>query len=438
MGVVKASYGRSSGGGAKSSKQATRYAANRKGEETHKGSREIYDKEGVISNEQAYKNIEKVDQQTKDAYHYRLTLSHASTGEGVDHNATTRETMQRLEDRHARLGGAVTWHAVNHTDHSNHEHTHVIAVTEKRISASDLAEMRAEMDRSYERHTPREVERQPERDAPRQEAERVTEGQHKGGREGGPEPLLAEQREQNSPHQEYESAQDSQRARKEPDKLPIEQTESKKPRSQQIELDWQFSPEEQERQRRDERYLEGKPSLITSGAASREFAQYKQLEATLDPQERRELHIREMEWRREQQAAGQPQTLTDAYYRENNAVLQDMRDSKHMPAADRQRFMDSRADDRWKERQVIERGLRGPELVDAYRERYEARQQDRAAQEPPERRLRWGEARREYNGQQAQRQERQAEAWSQRPPRNPRQQQRQERQSNRNRGGHDR
>lgn len=124
MGVVKASYGRSSGGGAKSSKQATRYAANRKGEETHKGSREIYDKEGVISNEQAYKNIEKVDQQTKDAYHYRLTLSHASTGEGVDHNATTRETMQRLEDRHARLGGAVTWHAVNHTDHSNHEHTY--------------------------------------------------------------------------------------------------------------------------------------------------------------------------------------------------------------------------------------------------------------------------------------------------------------------------
>lgn len=426
MGVVKASYSRSSGGGAKSSKQATRYAAHREGEDAKQGGREIYDRENdTLSRREAYRKVDQADQQSKDAYHYRLTLSHAKTGEGVDHNATTRETMGRLEERHAQQGGKVSWHAVNHTDHSNHEHTHVIAVTEKRISASDLAEMRAEMDRSYERHMPREVERQPEREAPRQEAERVTEGQHKGGREGGPGPLRVEKQEQNPPPQEAGPAQEGQhKGGEQGGAEPATRKRRESPEWHHV--PWQYG-DATEQEYRDRRFLQDRPSLITSGEASREFDQYKQVEnLQRSENDKRELFIREMEWRHEQRSMGRDSRPNDAYFADHAAALNDMNEAKRFSSeTDRQHFMDSRADERWRHRAINDYGMRGDEAERAYKERVQVRQEERAALHSPEvreRLIRTGEARRQHNNQQAQRQEKQPQTYSQRPAQAQRQQ----------------
>lgn len=414
MGVVKGGYGRSSSGGVKSSKQATRYAANRKGEEQRQGGREIYDRDGVISKDTAYQKIEQADQ-GGDRYHYRITLSHARTGEGVDHHATTRETMQRLEERHAAQGGAVTWHAVNHTDHTRHEHTHVIAVTDRRIGTADFANMRAELDRSYERHTPRDVERV-EQARPQEQLQEVQV-------QATPEP----QRPQAELVQEQQEAQH--RAAPESRAEQPERKESQR----QLELDWIYTEEQQ----RDERYLAERPSLITSGEAAREYDQYKQLEATLQPLERRELHTREMEWAREQRELGKRPELNQAYWQEHGAVIEDLRQSRNMTEGGRQRYLDSQADARWRHRAVNERNLWGEELAQAHRERSELRRDERAAQEP-QRQTRWGEDRRQHNAEQAQHYERQAQAWAERPARTPRQQQRQDQHQEQSRGGRER
>lgn len=441
MGVVKASYSRSSGGGAKSSKQATRYAAHREGEDAKQGGREIYDKENdSISRQEAYRKVEQADQQSKDAYHYRLTLSHAKTGEGVDHKATTRETMGRLEERHAQQGGKVSWHAVNHTDHSNHEHTHVIAVTEKRISASDLAEMRREMDRSYERHTPRDVDRQPERATPRQEAEPVKESQHRGGVEAGREPPRAEQGEKAGTRQEAATVEAGR-----PGPAKQDQGDDQKRRRESPEwhqMQWQTTGAMAEEQYRDRRLLQDRPSLITSGEASKEYAQYKQVEGLLDKQEQREMFVREMEWRNEQRSVGRDTGLSEAYFVDHAASLRDMNEARKLEPQDRQRFLDKQADERWRHRAVNDYGMRGDELERAYKERQAVRQQERAAFHSPEvreRLIRTGEARREYNSAQHQRQDKEAQAWSERPPRQQRQEQRNDVQSQqRTTGGHDR
>lgn len=425
MGVVKGGYGRSSNGGVKSSKQATRYAANRKGQEQNWGGREIYDRDGVVSKDEAYRKIEAADQ-GGDKYHYRLTLSHAQTGEGVDHNATTRETMQRLEERHAAQGGAVTWHAVNHMDHTRHEHTHVVAVTDRRIGTADFANMRAELDRSYERHTPRDMERveQVRSQEQRQEVQmQATPEPQREEAQAIPEP----QRPQAEPAQEQQEPQ--QRAVPEPS---AEQPERQQPQRQ-LELDWIYTEEQQ----RDERYLAERPSLITSGEAAREYDQYKQLEATLQPLERRELHTREMEWAREQRESGQRPELNQAYWQDHGAVIEDLRQSRGMTEGGRQRYMDSQADNRWMHRAVNERGLQGEALIQGYKERQELRRDERAAQEP-QRQTRWGENRRQHNAEQAQRHERQAQAWAERPARTPRQQQRQDQQQEQSRGGRER
>ena len=97
--------------------------------------------------------------------------------------------------------------------------------------------------------------------------------------------------------------------------------------------------------------------------------------------------------------------------------------------------MDNQADERWRDRQVHERGLRGDELGKAYRERYDTRKAERDALVTPQRQLRWGESRRQQNAEQAQRQERQSQAWSERPRR---QRQQPERQQHRDRGGPER
>lgn len=408
--MVKASYSRSSSGGVSSSKQATRYAANRKGTERDQGSREIYDQNGLISKEQAYANIERADQ-GGDRYHYRLTLSHVHTGEGVDHHATTRDVMRGLEERHANQGSHITWHAVNHTDHSKHEHTHVIAVTERRINATDLSEMRRELDRSYERHTHREIEHDRggvSREAYRENSQQAT-SQNRSQSQNGQERITDD-----SGNQRAQATE-----------------ESHKRTSKWWGMDWEYSRE----QIRDERYLADGPSMMTSDLQSRQYLQYKHVEAMLPANQQEELHMREMEWRREQQAAGREATLDQAYWKEQDAVLQDMQRCQHMPASDQRLYMDNQADERWRDRQVNERGLRGDELGQAYRERYDTRKAEREALATPQRQLRWGESRRQQNTEQAQRQERQSQAWSERPRR---QRQQPERQQHRDRGGPER
>lgn len=152
MAVVKASYTKASAGGAKGAKQGVRYATHREDGSGERTTRELYDRAGSLSRQDAYRRI---DQAEADGgkYHYRLILNNGEGQRAADLQQTTRDTMQTLSDRH---GGRMEWVAVNHEDHSRHGHTHVIAVTEKTLSKADLAAMRAELGRSHERHTRRD------------------------------------------------------------------------------------------------------------------------------------------------------------------------------------------------------------------------------------------------------------------------------------------
>lgn len=153
MAVIKASYGKASAGGGKGAKQAVRYATHREDGTGERTTREIYDREGILSRQEAYARIDAAEQQGG-KYHYRLILNQGEGHRAADMQAVTRDTMQALSDRH---GGRLDWVAVNHDDHSKHQHAHVIAVTDKTLSRADLAAMRAEMDGSHERHSLRDT-----------------------------------------------------------------------------------------------------------------------------------------------------------------------------------------------------------------------------------------------------------------------------------------
>lgn len=167
MAVVKASYTKASAGGAKGAKQGVRYATHRETASGERTTREIYDRDGPLSRQEAYARIDQAEAQGG-KYHYRLILNNGEGHRAADLQQTTRDTMQTLSDRH---GGRVDWVAVNHDDHSRHEHAHVIAVTEKTLNKADLAAMRAELDRSHQRHSYRDQLPGQERAAQREERE---------------------------------------------------------------------------------------------------------------------------------------------------------------------------------------------------------------------------------------------------------------------------
>ena len=82
-------------------------------------------------------------------HYYRIVLN---AGDGhnaeIDLKGWTRDTMGALAERH----GDVTWLAYEHREHSAHDHVHVIAVTEARLSKDDLARMREAADESWRYH----------------------------------------------------------------------------------------------------------------------------------------------------------------------------------------------------------------------------------------------------------------------------------------------
>ena len=152
MGVVKARYTKASSGGGKGAKAGVRYATHRVDSEGERQTRGLYDQDGEVTKREAYERIDHAEQ-AGGKYHYRLILNQGQGHGEADMQAMTRDTMRVLSDRHE---GRVEWVAVDHTDHSQHDHTHVVAVTEKTLSKADLAAMRAEMDRSHERHSYRD------------------------------------------------------------------------------------------------------------------------------------------------------------------------------------------------------------------------------------------------------------------------------------------
>jgi len=146
-GVVKASFKMSKHGGAKSSKQLARYAMHRADEKGERQTREMYDCDGKVTRQEAYERMDEAEKQGH-KFHYRLIVS-VGEGHGGDMQSVTRDTMKMLSDR---LGGRLGWVAVDHDDHSQHHHSHVMATTYRKLDTADLAAMRAEVGQSWERH----------------------------------------------------------------------------------------------------------------------------------------------------------------------------------------------------------------------------------------------------------------------------------------------
>lgn len=146
-GVVKAGFKMSKHGGAKSSKRLARYAMHRADEKGERQTRQMYDRDGTVTRQEAYERVDEAVRQGY-KYHYRLIVS-MGEGHGGDMQSVTRDTMGMLSDR---LGGRLDWVAVDHDDHSQHHHSHVIATTDRKLDNADFAVMRAEVGQSWERH----------------------------------------------------------------------------------------------------------------------------------------------------------------------------------------------------------------------------------------------------------------------------------------------
>jgi len=146
--VIRASYTKAGAGGASSAKEGLRYGMHRADAGGDQQYREVYDRNGTLSKQEAYDRIDQAEQ-GGGRYYYRLTLNQGQGHGQVDMQAWTRDVMGELEQRHGR---PVEWLAVEHKDHSQHDHVHVIAVTSKTLSKADLAALRTEADQSWERH----------------------------------------------------------------------------------------------------------------------------------------------------------------------------------------------------------------------------------------------------------------------------------------------
>lgn len=152
-------------------KGAIRYAVHRENEEGKQQFRNLFDKREEVSKEEAYERMDA----DKQRYTYTLILNPGERdSRGVDMQQVTRDVMGKLEER----GLCREWVAVEHRDHTDFAHVHVIAKSDAKLTPQDFQEMRREEFSSYERQA--EAFRDAWQD---REAERLHE-QHQGEERG--------------------------------------------------------------------------------------------------------------------------------------------------------------------------------------------------------------------------------------------------------------
>ena len=144
MTVVRASYTRGARG-PRASRAAVRYAAHRADHAGDRQNREVFGPDGVVDEADAQERLKAAP----GGYHYRLVLNQGAGHHDVDQQAWTRDVMESVENR---AGTPVTWIAVEHRDHSDHDHVHVVAVLDRPLSRTDLDTLRGAAEDSWQRH----------------------------------------------------------------------------------------------------------------------------------------------------------------------------------------------------------------------------------------------------------------------------------------------
>lgn len=131
MAVVRANYLKATPQNKAKISGSVRYYATREGLEREGFSR---DQEG-LSKEQISEALE----QGKGDYYYRLTLNPgAGDQEQTNLKEWTRDVMGGLAERQ----GDVSWYAFEHTEQSEHDHVHVVAIVDNKLSKDDLETLR--------------------------------------------------------------------------------------------------------------------------------------------------------------------------------------------------------------------------------------------------------------------------------------------------------
>lgn len=136
MAIIKATYTRSR----KAAKASVRYIAHRPGQDGRRTARAIYGIDGRLEKRDAYTMI---DRAGKGVLFFRIVISPDPKEEDRFSDlhllGITLDTMITLEEQ---LGKEVPFIAVEHSDHTDNRHVHVIACVEGRLARSDLQALR--------------------------------------------------------------------------------------------------------------------------------------------------------------------------------------------------------------------------------------------------------------------------------------------------------
>jgi predicted RNA-binding Zn-ribbon protein involved in translation (DUF1610 family) len=136
MAIVKATYTKSREG----AKASIRYIEQRPGKDRAKITRSLFEIDGVMDREQAYRFI---DQAEEGSVFYRFILSPDPKLEDrmrdLHLRGITEQTMQSLN---TLLKKEVTWVAAEHADHAPHRHVHVVACVPGKLTVEDFEVLR--------------------------------------------------------------------------------------------------------------------------------------------------------------------------------------------------------------------------------------------------------------------------------------------------------
>lgn len=124
----------------KEAKRTIRYMTHRCGKEKQKVTRQIFGIDGVLEKHHAYQMI---DESQKGTVFFRIVISpdpkKEDTRRGLYLGQITEQTMLILEER---LQKQVEYAAVEHNDHTDIRHVHLLACVKARIDKPDLKALR--------------------------------------------------------------------------------------------------------------------------------------------------------------------------------------------------------------------------------------------------------------------------------------------------------
>jgi hypothetical protein len=143
----------------KGAKKTVRYITHRCGKEKQKVTRHIFGIDGVLEKHHAYQMI---DKSQKGTVFFRIVISPDPKKEDMRRDLylwqITEHTMLKLEER---LQKHVEYAAVEHNDHTDIRHVHLLACVKARIDKPDLKALReAATEACLTQRKERDLERQ--------------------------------------------------------------------------------------------------------------------------------------------------------------------------------------------------------------------------------------------------------------------------------------